>query len=276
MNKLIGEKIAIMSDKAQTTRNKIMCVLTKPDFQIIFLDTPGIHKPHHKLGEFMMKVADDSVKSVDVVAFVIDATKPKGEEEEYILGQLKKVSVPVVLIINKIDKLHDKNALLNVIDYYTKAGKFSALVPVSAKEDAEFPELLEELSKNLPESPNLYPEDMLTDQPERVLAAEMIREKLLLYTREEIPHSVAVEVDSFKERDNGVVYIHATIFVERDSQKGIVIGAKGSMLKKIGQAARLDIEKLLSNPVYLELKVKVRPDWRNSDKSLKEFGYTVK
>jgi GTP-binding protein Era len=276
MNKLIGEKIAIMSDKAQTTRNKIMCVLTKPDFQIIFLDTPGIHKPHHKLGEFMMKVADDSVKSVDVVAFVIDATKPKGEEEEYILGQLKKVSVPVVLIINKIDKLHDKNALLNVIDYYTKAGKFSALVPVSAKEDAEFPELLEELSKNLPESPNLYPEDMLTDQPERVLAAEMIREKLLLYTREEIPHSVAVEVDSFKERDNGVVYIHATIFVERDSQKGIVIGAKGSMLKKIGQAARLDIEKLLSNPVYLELKVKVRPDWRNSDKSLKEFGYTVR
>jgi GTP-binding protein Era len=276
MNKLIGEKIAIMSDKAQTTRNKIMCVLTKPDFQIIFLDTPGIHKPHHKLGEFMMKVADDSVKSVDVVAFVIDATKPKGEEEEYILGQLKKVSVPVVLIINKIDKLHDKNALLNIIDYYTKAGKFSALVPVSAKEDAEFPELLEELSKNLPESPNLYPEDMLTDQPERVLAAEMIREKLLLFTREEIPHSVAVEVDSFKERDNGVVYIHATIFVERDSQKGIVIGAKGSMLKKIGQAARLDIEKLLSNPVYLELKVKVRPDWRNSDKSLKEFGYTVK
>lgn len=276
MNKLIGEKIAIMSDKAQTTRNKIMCVLTKPDFQIIFLDTPGIHKPHHKLGEFMMKVADDSVKSVDVVAFVIDATKPKGEEEEYILGQLKKVPVPVVLIINKIDKLHDKNALLNVIDYYTKAGKFSALVPVSAKEDAEFPELLEELSKNLPESPNLYPEDMLTDQPERVLAAEMIREKLLLFTREEIPHSVAVEVDSFKERDNGVVYIHATIFVERDSQKGIVIGAKGSMLKKIGQAARLDIEKLLSNPVYLELKVKVRPDWRNSDKSLKEFGYTVK
>ena len=276
MNKLIGEKIAIMSDKAQTTRNKIMCVLTKPDFQIIFLDTPGIHKPHHKLGEFMMKVADDSVKSVDVVAFVIDATKPKGEEEEYILGQLKKVPVPVVLIINKIDKLHDKNALLNVIDYYTKAGKFSALVPVSAKEDAEFPELLEELSKNLPESPNLYPEDMLTDQPERVLAAEMIREKLLLFTREEIPHSVAVEVDSFKERDNSVVYIHATIFVERDSQKGIVIGAKGSMLKKIGQAARLDIEKLLSNPVYLELKVKVRPDWRNSDKSLKEFGYTVK
>ncbi len=274
MNKLIGEKIAIMSDRPQTTRNKIMCILNTPQAQLIFLDTPGVHKPHHKLGEFMVKVAEDTMKSVDVVLFIVDATRPKGEEEEAILAQLKKLGVPSVLVLNKIDKLRDKGALLSITDYYAKTDCFKAIVPLSAREDTDFSNLIKELSSCLPASPNLFPEDMLTDQPEKVLAGELVREKLLRATREEVPHSIAVEVDTFKERENGAVYIHATIFVERDSQKGIVIGTKGSMLKKVGQEARKDIEDLLGSHVFLELKVKVRPDWRNQTKDLKEFGYS--
>lgn len=275
MNKLIGEKIAIMSDRPQTTRNKIMCILNTPAAQLIFLDTPGVHKPHHKLGEYMVKVAEDTLKSVDVVMFIVDATKPKGEEEDIILAQIKKVNVPALLVLNKIDKLKDKGSLLGVTDYYAKTGCFKAIIPLSALTDTDFSGLVTELSQYLPESPDLFPEDMLTDQPEKVLAGELVREKLLKAMREEVPHSIAVEVDTFKERTNGDIYIHATIFVERDSQKGIVIGTKGSMLKKIGQEARKDIENLLDTHVFLELKVKVRPDWRNHAKDLKEFGYIV-
>lgn len=272
-NHLIGEKIAIMSDRPQTTRNKIMCIMNTDNAQIMFLDTPGIHKPHHKLGEYMVRTAESTLKEVDVILFVVDASEKRGAGEEYITELLQKVKTPVILVVNKIDKLQDKDKMFRIIDSYSKTYDFAAIVPVSALEDEEFPGLVAEITKHLPEGPAYFPDDMITDQPERVIAAEMIREKILLLTRDEIPHSIAVEVEEFKERDNDDVYIRATIFVERDSQKGIVIGAKGSLLKKIGQQARADIEGLLGCKVFLDLWVKVKADWRNKDKALKQFGY---
>lgn len=272
-NHLIGEKIAIMSDRPQTTRNKIMCIMNTDNAQIMFLDTPGIHKPHHKLGEYMVRTAESTLKEVDVILFVVDVSEKRGAGEEYITELLQKVKTPVILVVNKIDKLQDKDKLFRIIDSYSKTYDFAAIVPVSALEDEEFPGLVAEITKHLPEGPAYFPDDMITDQPERVIAAEMIREKILLLTRDEIPHSIAVEVEEFKERDNDDVYIRATIFVERDSQKGIVIGAKGSLLKKIGQQARADIEGLLGCKVFLDLWVKVKADWRNKDKALKQFGY---
>ena len=272
-NGLIGEKIAIMSDRPQTTRNKIMCILNTDNAQIMFLDTPGIHKPHHKLGEYMVRTAESTLKEVDVILFVIDVSEKRGAGENYILELLQKVKTPVILVANKIDKLQDKSKLFNIIKEYTAFYNFAAVVPVSALEDKEFPGLVEEITKHLPEGPDYFPDDMITDQPERVIAAEMIREKVLRSTHDEVPHSIAVEVDEFKVRENEDVYIRATIFVERESQKGIVIGAKGSLLKKIGQQARKDIEALLGCKVFLELWVKVKADWRNKDKALKQFGY---
>ena len=272
-NGLIGEKIAIMSDRPQTTRNKIMCILNTDNAQIMFLDTPGIHKPHHKLGEYMVRTAESTLKEVDVILFVIDVSEKRGAGENYILELLQKVKTPVILVANKIDKLQDKSKLLNIINEYSALYNFAAVVPVSALEDTEFPGLVAEITKHLPEGPDYFPDDMITDQPERVIAAEMIREKVLRSTRDEVPHSIAVEVDEFKVRENEDVYIRATIFVERESQKGIVIGAKGSLLKKIGQQARKDIEALLGCKVFLELWVKVKADWRNKDKALKQFGY---
>ena len=272
-NGLIGEKIAIMSDRPQTTRNKIMCILNTDNAQIMFLDTPGIHKPHHKLGEYMVRTAESTLKEVDIILFVIDVSEKRGAGENYILELLQKVKTPVILVANKIDKLQDKSKLFNIINEYTALYNFAAVVPVSALEDTEFPGLVAEITKHLPEGPDYFPDDMITDQPERVIAAEMIREKVLRSTRDEVPHSIAVEVDEFKVRENEDVYIRATIFVERESQKGIVIGAKGSLLKKIGQQARKDIEALLGCKVFLELWVKVKADWRNKDKALKQFGY---
>ena len=272
-NGLIGEKIAIMSDRPQTTRNKIMCILNTDNAQIMFLDTPGIHKPHHKLGEYMVRTAESTLKEVDVILFVIDVSEKRGAGENYILELLQKVKTPVILVANKIDKLQDKSKLFNIINEYSALYNFAAVVPVSALEDTEFPGLVAEITKHLPEGPDYFPDDMITDQPERVIAAEMIREKVLRSTHDEVPHSIAVEVDEFKVRENEDVYIRATIFVERESQKGIVIGAKGSLLKKIGQQARKDIEALLGCKVFLELWVKVKADWRNKDKALKQFGY---
>ena len=272
-NGLIGEKIAIMSDRPQTTRNKIMCILNTDNAQIMFLDTPGIHKPHHKLGEYMVRTAESTLKEVDVILFVIDVSEKRGAGENYILELLQKVKTPVILVANKIDKLQDKSKLFNIINEYSALYNFAAVVPVSALEDTEFPGLVAEITKHLPEGPDYFPDDMITDQPERVIAGEMIREKVLRSTHDEVPHSIAVEVDEFKVRENEDVYIRATIFVERESQKGIVIGAKGSLLKKIGQQARKDIEALLGCKVFLELWVKVKADWRNKDKALKQFGY---
>ncbi|WP_299445788.1 GTPase Era [uncultured Phascolarctobacterium sp.] len=275
-NSLIGEKIAIMSDRPQTTRNRIMCIMNTDNAQIMFLDTPGIHKPHHKLGEYMVRTAEGTLQEVDVILFIVDVTEKRGAGEDYILELLKKVKTPVILVCNKIDKLQDKSKLFKIMEDYSKLYKFAALVPVSALTDGQFPDLVQEITKLLPEGPAYYPDDMITDQPERVIAGEMIREKVLRLTRDEVPHAIAVEVDEFKERDDENIYIRATIFVERESQKGIIIGAKGGMLKKIGQQARADLEKLLYCKIYLDLWVKVKPDWRNQDKALKQFGYNAR
>ncbi len=275
-NSLIGEKIAIMSDRPQTTRNRIMCIMNTDNAQIMFLDTPGIHKPHHKLGEYMVRTAEGTLQEVDVILFIVDVTEKRGAGEDYILELLKKVKTPVILVCNKIDKLQDKSKLFKIMEDYGKLYKFAALVPVSALTDGQFPGLVQEITKLLPEGPAYYPDDMITDQPERVIAGEMIREKVLRLTRDEVPHAIAVEVDEFKERDDENIYIRATIFVERESQKGIIIGAKGGMLKKIGQQARADLEKLLYCKIYLDLWVKVKPDWRNQDKALKQFGYNAR
>lgn len=273
INKLIQEKISIISDKPQTTRNKIMCVLTKEDFQIVFLDTPGIHKPKHKLGEYMVKAADSALKEVNAVLFVVDATEEKGGGDEYVMKKIAQSGTPVILIVNKVDKITDKKKLLPIIKSYTDEMNFVAVIPLSALNDFDFTPLTNEIVKYLPVGPQYFPDDMITDQPERFVAAELIREKVMLLTREEIPHSVAVEIEQVKLRSNQDVYIRAVIYIERDSQKKIIIGAKGSLLKEIGQKARIDIEALLGNKVFLDLWVKVKSDWRNKGNMLKEFGY---
>ncbi len=272
INSLIGQKIAIMSDKPQTTRNRILCILTRPEAQIVFLDTPGIHKPKHKLGEYMVKAAEGTLKEVDAILFVVDATEKMGPGEYYILERLQATSKPVILVVNKLD-LIEKEQVLPIISHYTDKYPFVGVVPISAKEETNLDALIEEVEKYLPEGPQYYPEDMVTDQPERLIVAELVREKALQLTRDEVPHAIAVDVDEMKARDNGDTYIRVTIYVERDSQKGILIGAKGSMLKEIGKLARADIEMLLGTRVFLDLWVKVKKDWRDRDSALRGFGF---
>lgn len=276
VNGLIGEKIAIMSERPQTTRNKIMCVMNTENAQIMFLDTPGIHKPKHKLGEFMVSAAESALQEVDVVLFVVDVSERKGPGEEYIVKLLRKLDTPVILVANKVDKLRDRSRLLERLDEYSKLMDFAAVMPLSALKDKDFSALAAEITKYLPEGPAYFPDDVITDQPERVLAAEMVREKALRLTRDEVPHAVAVDVEEFKDRDDGNVFIRAVIYVERDSQKGIVIGRGGAMLKQIGLEARKDIEDLLGCKVYLDLWVKVKSDWRNKDSELRKLGYRVR
>lgn len=271
INRLIGQKIAIMSDKPQTTRNRILCILTKPDAQFVFLDTPGIHKPKHKLGQYMVKAAEGTLKEVDAIFFVVDATERMGAGEHYILERLKATNRPVILAVNKLDLIEREN-VLPIIANYTEKYSFAGVVPISAKEDVNLDSLLEEAKKYLPEGPQYYPEDMVTDQPERLITAELIREKALQLTRDEIPHAIAVDIDEMTTRSNGTVFIRATIYVERESQKGIVIGNRGAMLRQIGGLARKDVEMLLGAKVFLDLWVKVRKDWRNRDNALREFG----
>ncbi len=273
INSLIGQKIAIMSDKPQTTRTRIMCVLTQQDAQMVFLDTPGIHKPKHKLGEYMVRAAEGTLKEVDAIIFVVDATEKFGPGEQYILERLQATERPVILAINKLDLLEDKEQLLPIITGYNGRYSFAATVPISAKEENNLDGLLAEIKKHLPKGPQYYPEDMVTDQPERLIVAELIREKALLQTREEIPHAIAVDIEEMKPRDNGDMYVRATIYVERDSQKGIVIGKRGALLKEIGAQARADIQMLLGCKVFLDLWVKVKKDWRNRDNILKDFGF---
>lgn len=272
INSLIGQKIAIMSDKPQTTRNRILCILTQGDAQIVFLDTPGIHKPKHKLGEYMVRAAENTLKEVDAILFVVDATEDMGAGEFYILERLQATNKPVILIVNKLD-LIDKSRVLPIISRYADKYQFEGVVPISAREKTNLDGLLTEIKKYLPEGPQYYPEDMVTDQPERLIVAELVREKVLQLTREEIPHAVAVDVDEMTTRANQDVYIRATIYVERDSQKGIVIGSRGKLLKDIGALARKDIETLLGSKVFLDLWVKVKKDWRNRDNVLKGFGF---
>ncbi|MGI6093396.1 MAG: GTPase Era [Veillonellaceae bacterium] len=272
VNSLIGQKIAIMSDKPQTTRNRILCVLTTEDAQIVFMDTPGIHKPKHKLGEYMVETATRTLREVDVILFVVDATASLGAGEQFIMENLISVKTPVVLVVNKIDQV-PKQELLPMIQKYTEAYDFAAVVPISALARTNLEVLVSEIKKYLEPGPQYYPEDMVTDQPERLIIAELIREKALHLTREEIPHAIAVDIEEITTRTNEDLYIRAVIYVERDSQKGIVIGAKGQLLKEIGQQARNDIETLLGSKAYLDLWVKVKKDWRNREGILKNFGY---
>jgi GTP-binding protein Era len=273
MNQVIGQKIAIMSDKPQTTRNKIHGVYTTSEVQIVFLDTPGITKPNSKLGNYMLKAAESAFNEVDAILFLTDVTEPIGGGDRYIIEQLKKVTnTPVFLVLNKIDKIHPE-AMLAVIDKYRKLMDFAEVVPVSALQGNNVNTLLEQVSRYLSEGPMYYPADQITDHPEQFVCAELIREKLLQLTREEIPHSIAVEIESMSVQDNGLVNIGAVIFVERDSQKGIIIGKSGALLKEVGRLARHDMERLLGSKIFLELWVKVNKDWRNRDSILKSLGY---
>ncbi|MED3661530.1 GTPase Era [Ureibacillus sp. FSL K6-8385] len=274
LNRVIGQKIAIMSDKPQTTRNKIQGVLTRENSQMIFIDTPGIHKPKHKLGEFMVKVSKNTLREVDLILFMVNAEEKLGKGDEYIMEMLQDTDTPVFLVINKIDKIHPDD-LLKIIDEYRGRMDFAEVVPISALEGNNVERLLETIEKYLPEGPQYYPRDQVTDHPERFIISELIREKVLLLTREEVPHSVAVVIDQIRrdEKNENVVHVMATIMVERDSQKGIIIGKGGSMLKEIGTLARRDIEMLLGSKVYLELWVKVQKDWRNKITYLRDFGY---
>lgn len=272
MNQVIGQKIAIMSDKAQTTRNKIQGVLTEKDSQIVFIDTPGIHKPKHKLGDFMVKTAESTLNEVDAILFMIDAKEGYGRGDQYIIDRLQNVTGPVFLIINKIDLVHP-DELLPLIDLYKNKYDFNEIIPISAQEGNNVNHLIDVIKTDLPAGPQYYPEDQVTDHPERFIISELIREKVLHLTKEEIQHSVAVSIENIKKQNNSKLLIQATIITERSSQKGILIGKQGSMLKSIGKSAREDIEKLLGTKVYLELWVKVQKDWRNKPRQLNEFGF---
>jgi GTPase len=273
LNRVIGQKIAIMSDKPQTTRNKVQGVLTTDDAQLIFIDTPGIHKPKHKLGDFMMKVAQNTLKEVDLILFMVNAAEGFGRGEEFILEKFQSVKTPIFLVINKIDQIHP-DELFKVIESYKEKYSFSEIIPISALEGNNVERLLEQIKTYIPEGPQYYPPDQVTDHPERFIVSELIREKALHLTREEIPHSLAVLIDKMERRDDkDLIHVMATIIVERDSQKGIVIGKQGKMLKEIGKRARLDIENLLGSKVFLELWVKVQKDWRNKMSQLRDFGF---
>ncbi|MDQ0351054.1 GTP-binding protein Era [Alkalibacillus filiformis] len=273
MNRVIGEKIAIMSDKPQTTRNKIQGVLTTDDTQFIFIDTPGIHKPKHRLGDFMNRSAINTLNEVDVIMFMVNADEGYGKGDEFIIEKLKEVKNPVVLVINKIDQVHP-DKLLPIIDTYREKLDFEDIVPISALEGNNTDSLLNVLSEKLPKGPQYYPEDQITDHPERFIISELVREKVLHHTHEEIPHSIAVVIDSIRSRDDkDIIDVQATIIVERNSQKGIIIGKQGKMLKQVGSEAREDIEALLGSGVFLELWVKVQKDWRNRAFHLRDYGY---
>ena len=276
MNCLVGEKIAITSHKPQTTRNKITSILTKDDFQCVFLDTPGIHKPKHKLGEYMVRSAETTLGEVDVILMLIEPTDTVMEADQYVIERLKSTKTPVILVINKIDTV-EKDSLLSVIETYSKLYDFADVVPISAMKGKNTDTLLEVIRNYLPEGPQYFPEDMVTDQPERQIVSEIIREKALYLLQDEIPHGIAVEITAMKKRpDQDMVDVQATIYCERDSHKGIIIGKRGSMLKKIGSTARYEIERLLGSPIYLQIWVKVKKDWRDSDFLLKNFGYDKK
>lgn len=273
LNRVLGQKIAIMSDKAQTTRNKIHGIYTNEDEQVIFIDTPGIHKPKHRLGEVMTSMALDTLNEVDLVLFLIDAEQGYGRGDQFIIDFLKNTESPVFLVINKIDKVHPDD-LLPLIDRYRSLYKFAEVIPLSALQGQNVNALLEQIRDYLPEGPKYYPEDQITDHPERFIITELIREKILQLTRDEVPHSIAVVIDQMKtDETRKKSEIQATIMVERPSQKGIIIGKSGSMLKQIGTLARKEIEALLGDKVFLELWVKVDKNWRDKEEELKNFGY---
>ncbi|AGY81698.1 MULTISPECIES: GTPase Era [Carnobacterium] len=272
LNRIVGQKIAIMSDKAQTTRNKIQGIYTTPESQIVFIDTPGIHKPKHRLGDFMVDSAFSAFREVDVILFMVNIAEKRGPGDNFIIERLKTVKSPVFLVLNKIDKIHP-DQLLPIIEDYRSLVDFEQIIPISASEGNNVDTLLSEVTKYLPEGPQFYPEDQVTDHPEYFIVSELIREKVLELTREEVPHSVAVVVESMQRNELGKVQVHAAIIVERSSQKGIIIGKGGKMLKDIGIRARKDIEVLLGDKIYLDLWVKVQKDWRDRQTNLQDYGY---
>jgi GTP-binding protein Era len=272
LNSLVGQKVAIISDKPQTTRHRIRSVLTTPQAQIVFVDTPGIHKPKHRLGQMMVDSALGTIGDVDLILMVVDADKASGPGDEFILEKLKGTKTPVILVINKVDRV-EKPQLLPLISFFSKQFDFTEIVPVSARTGENLDRLLPLMIGYLPEGPQYYPEDVVTDQPENLILSELVREKVLWLTRQEVPHSVAVVIDEVRDGEKGVKVIRATIYVERDSQKVILIGQGGEMMKQIGQKARVEIEKTLGMKVFLELWVKVKPGWRQNERALQDFGF---
>ena len=271
-NALVGEKIAIVSNKPQTTRNRITAIVSRGNTQFVLMDTPGFHKPRTRLGDYMVNVVKESVADVDAVLLLVEPVAAIGPQEEELIQRLKITGAPAILVINKIDTV-DKTRLLSVMALYAQAFDFDAVIPVSAKTGEGLEELMDEMEKYAVEGPHLFPDDMITDQPERQICAELVREKLLQCLEKEIPHGTAVEVTKFSERDNGIIDLEVTIYCEKDSHKGIIIGKKGAMLKKIGELARTDIEAFMGTKVYLQTWVKVKENWRDSLAQLRNFGF---
>lgn len=274
LNRLVGQKIAIMSDKPQTTRTRIRGILTRPEGQVVFLDTPGMHKPKHQLGQYMMEIAENSIREVDLVICVTDASRGGTDKDEYVLEKIKESRVPVILVLNKVDRISDKSQLLRLIEEYQAAYPFIEILPISAKTGDQVELLTQVVYRLMPIGPMYYPEDAITDHPERFIMAELIREKVLLLTREEIPHSVAVVIEQLEmHEDRNILHIHALIYTERDSQKAILIGKNGDLMKRVGVLARQDIESIFGSKVYLELWIKVKKDWRNREHVLRSLGF---
>ncbi len=271
-NALVGEKVAIVSNKPQTTRNRICAILNRGESQFVFMDTPGLHKARTRLGDYMVQVVKESVADVDAVMLLVEPIPNIGGPEEQLIERIKGLNVPSVLVINKIDTV-EKDKLLEVIDVYRKAFDFTAVLPISARTGEGVQELLTVLEGFLPEGPQLFPEDMVTDQPERQMMAEILREKLLLCLDKEIPHGTAVEITKFSERDDGIVDVDATIFCEKASHKGIIIGKQGAMLKKISSMARTDMERFMGTKIYLTTWVKVKENWRDNVNFIRDVGY---
>lgn len=272
-NALVGEKIAIVSNKPQTTRNRISAVVNRGDTQFVIIDTPGFHKPRTRLGDYMVNVVKESVADVDAVMLLVEPIANIGRQEEELITRIKETGVPAILVINKIDTV-EKTELLEVMALYSAAHDFDAIIPMSAKNGEGIDELLAELEKYAQEGPQLFPDDMICDQPEKQICAELVREKLLLCLDKEIPHGTAVEVTRFSERDNGIIDLDVTIYCEKASHKGIIIGKQGAMLKKIGELARADIEAFMGTKVFLQTWVKVKENWRDSTAQLRNFGFT--
>lgn len=271
INRLVGQKIAIISDKPQTTRNNVLGIMNEDDMQIILTDTPGFHVPRTKLGQYMMKSANEAIQDVDAILFLIEPIDHIGMTEETIMQELSKQDVPVILVINKIDRIK-KELLLSIIAKYMEVFHFDAVIPISALKNDGIDTIKTELKKYLSEGPQFYPDDMVTDQPERQIVAEIIREKLLRNLDKEVPHGIAIEIFKMTEKEN-ITEIQANIYCEKSSHKGIIIGKNGEMLKKVGQSVREDVEKMLDKKVFLELWVKVKTDWRNQNVMIKNFGY---
>lgn len=272
-NALVGEKIAIVSNKPQTTRNRISAVVNRGDTQFVIIDTPGFHKPRTRLGDYMVNVVKESAADVDAVMLLVEPIANIGRQEEELIARIKETGVSAILVINKIDTV-EKTELLEVMALYSAAHDFDAIIPMSAKNGEGIDELLAELEKYAQEGPQLFPDDMICDQPEKQICAELVREKLLLCLDKEIPHGTAVEVTRFSERDNGIIDLDVTIYCEKASHKGIIIGKQGAMLKKIGELARADIEAFMGTKVFLQTWVKVKENWRDSTAQLRNFGFT--